>query len=118
MRSLFHSRELYRSWLVALRARQKERQYSIMELRLDFICVDMDGDGDGTIEATCRPHSTMQAYLLRVLDRFGAGDADCVVFNLNLEIGFLDSGHFRDDDKIVAFAEHVHRRKSTAAAWA
>ena len=55
----------------------------------------------------------MHAYLLRVLDRFFARDAGCVVLCLNLQIVSLDPGQFDDCEQLVALLEDIDRRKRT-----
>jgi hypothetical protein len=60
----------------------------------------------------------MQAGLLRIVDGFGAGDTDRVVFDVDVELRLLDARHFRDDHEIVALAEHVDRRIGPGAARA
>src|SRR5258708_13289778 len=78
--------------------------------------VVLAGGGVAAIEAARQPLAPMQASFLRVGDRLGAGDADRVAFDLDLEIRLLDTWDFRDDDEIVAFSEHIDRRIGTGTA--
>src|SRR5437763_15566586 len=60
----------------------------------------------------------MQARVLAIFHGFAAGDADRVALDLDLEVRFSDPRHLRDDDEVVAPAEHVEGRVGTAAARA
>jgi hypothetical protein len=58
----------------------------------------------------------MEACLLAVLDRFGAGKADRSALDLDLQVGLSDAGQLGKDDDVIALAKNIKRRKGAAAA--
>ena len=63
-----------------------------------------------------KPLPAMEACLLAVFDRFGAGKADRSALGLDLQVGLSDAGQFGEDDDVIALAKNIERRKSAAAA--
>src|SRR6516164_7462640 len=103
---------------VALRAREKQRQHPVVAFGRDPVHIDFDGNGDRSVEAAGPALAAMQGGVVAILDRFGSGDPDCVVLDLDLKIRFANAGHFDDDHDVVALAKDIERRIGAAAAQA
>ena len=57
----------------------------------------------------------MKAGLVPIVDRLAARDADDLVFDLDIEVGFFDPRHFRNNHEIISLSERVDRRERAGA---
>jgi hypothetical protein len=80
---LVRSGNLDRARLVLFGARQVERQDAVVVFCPDAVGVDANRDCDRAVETAGRALAAVQAGLLCVVDRLGAGDADRVVLDLS-----------------------------------
>ena len=104
--------------LVPFRSRQKYRQNPIAAFGLDAARVYINWQSYGSIKAAGQPFPPMQTGVFRILDRFGASQADRATLHLNVEVGLVNSWLFGNQDQIIAFAKDVERRIATASARA
>src|SRR5689334_15224109 len=87
--------------LVALGARQVERQQAVAILRLDAVGVDLDRERDGAIELAAAALAAMHARLLvGAADPLGAGDAQRGALDLDLEVRALHARHLGEHDDV------------------
>src|SRR6201994_4045675 len=112
------SQHFDRFWLVALSAWQEQSQDAIAAFGLDAIWIDLHRQCHGSIEATGQTLATVQAGLLGIAHRLGAGQANGVALHPDRQVRLLDAGNFRYEDEVVALTEYVHWRIAAAAAWA
>src|SRR3954452_14278891 len=103
-----------RTRLVALGARQVKRQDAVAAFRLDLVGVDIDWQRYGAVEAPGRPFAAMHRGFFSVIDALGAGDAQRVALDLDVEIRLAHAGHLDNRNDIVALAEDVDRRIGAA----
>jgi len=96
-----------RLWLIALRAREIERQDPVLVFGLDPVRVNFDQEGHCTIETSGQPLAAMEASLFALFDRFGAGKADGSVLDLDLQVGLSDPRKFGDNDNVLALAKDI-----------
>src|SRR3954462_12825122 len=75
-----------RTRLVALGARQIKRQDAGAAFGLDLIHVNVDGQRYCAVEAPGRPFAAMHRGFYSVIDALGAGDAQRVALELDVEI--------------------------------
>src|SRR5690348_8171693 len=78
--------------------------------------VDLDRNAYGAVERAGQALAAVQAHSFIVLHRLGAGDADGIALDLNLQVVLSDAGYLGNDDDIVSLAKYVERRIGTAAA--
>ena len=56
----------------------------------------------------------MEANVITIGDRFGAGNLDRPAFDLDIQFILFQTGRFGDDDDIITLAEYVERLRRRA----
>ena len=99
-----------------LGARQIQSQDPVAAFRFHLVRIDLDRKGYCAVKSAGEPLAAMDARLLSVTDRLRAGNPDGSALDLNLQIRFADTGHFGNDDDVVALAKYIERLTSASHA--